>query len=382
MNKIMIFFFAALSLTMLSGCQTTTTPITPTVLLNEHSLTLNIGEIFTLAATVSNSEGQYVVYTSDNAEIANVSDNGTITGVGAGSCKVIAALGTASDTCNVTVLEYEAPDIPQNIDGYAFVWSDEFNGGVLNAEVWNIEVSGSGGGNNELQYYTARQENVSLGTDPESGEKCLILTAIKENYSGKTCTSGRVNSKKKFAFEHGLIEARVKIPQTANGLWPAFWLMGDDYDEVGWPQCGEIDIMEMGNANGIGAGTQDRYFNGATHWGQSWENHPNYAHAVTNSYSVQETYHTFRLYWDNEKLSMYLDKEIYPAAPPYYEMAIAASDNQNSPGYYFHKPVFILFNLAVGGDFTGIHNINNITALGNTPVNFYIDYVRLYQKNP
>jgi len=280
--------------------------------------------------------------------------------------------------------EADTGSIPK-IEGYTLLWSDEFNGTDLNTKVWNIEVNGNGGGNNELQYYTDRKSNVSMGTDPESGEKCLILTAIKESYSGRSCTSGRVNTKNKMAFKHGLVEARMKIPRTTNGLWPAFWMMGNDYDRVGWPACGEIDIMEMGSAEGIKNNTQERYFSGWMHWGPSYNGgaYPNYGQYRTNSYAIQGSYHTFRLYWDENQIRMYLDQNLYPTVEPYCTMDIPASDADAAPGKYFHKPFFILFNLAVGGNFTGTGNINDITALNaenGYKANFYIDYVRVYQK--
>ena len=151
-------------------------------------------------------------------------------------------------------------------DGYKLVWQDLFDFGTLNPDRWNIEVNGSGGGNNELQFYTDRSENVRVGDDGK-GNGCLILTARRENYNNRNFTSGRINSKTKVAFTHGKIEASIKIPTTANGLWPAFWMMGNDYDQVGWPRCGETDIMEMGHSNGINRGVSDRFFNGACHWG-------------------------------------------------------------------------------------------------------------------
>ena len=121
----------------------------------------------------------------------------------------------------------------------------------------------------QLQYYTDRECNVHVGDDGQ-GNGCLILTAIRENYQGKEFTSGRVTTQKLFAFKHGKIEAAIKMPNTANGLWPAFWMMGNDHKEVGWPKSGETDIVEMGHQNAFGPGTQDRYFNGAMHWGQGW----------------------------------------------------------------------------------------------------------------
>ena len=268
-------------------------------------------------------------------------------------------------------------------DGYKLVWQDLFDANELNLQRWNIEVNGDGGGNNELQYYTDRTDNVRLGDDGK-GNGCLILTAKKEVYGGRQATSGRITSKNKIAFKHGKIEAAIKLPKTANGLWPAFWMMGNDYDQVGWPRCGETDIMEFGNATGIKNGTQDRYFNGTCHWGQSWENHPNYARAVTYQYSLQDDeFHIYTLIWDEEKVAMYVDLDKYPDVEPYYIMTIPATNDTNSPGYYFHKENFILFNLAVGGNFPGIWDINQITALNESndyQASMYVNYVKIYQK--
>lgn len=269
-------------------------------------------------------------------------------------------------------------------DGYKLVWQDLFDGTELNMSRWNIEVNGDGGGNNELQYYTARLDNVRVGDDGE-GNGCLILTAKKEVYNGKQCTSGRITTKNKIAFKHGKIEAAIKLPQTANGLWPAFWMMGNDFDQVGWPRCGETDIMEFGNATGIANGTQDRYFNGACHWGTAWNDHRQHANAITNSYSLQDgEFHIYTCIWDQDKVAMYVDLDRNPNASPYYIMTIPeTTTDQTHPGYYFHKENFILFNLAVGGNFPGIWDINGITALNegnNYQQSMYVNYVKIYQK--
>lgn len=269
-------------------------------------------------------------------------------------------------------------------DGYRLVWQELFDGESLDPQRWNIEVNGAGGGNNELQFYTDREDNVTLGDDGD-GNRCLILTARREAYQGRSFTSGRVNSQKLTAFTHGKIEASIKLPVTANGLWPAFWMMGNDYQEVGWPRCGEIDILEMGNATGISAGTTDRYFNGAAHWGPQWPN-ASYANAVNKAYSLQDgEYHLYTLIWTPESLKMYVDLDKMPKQNPYYKLDITVTepDNEWSAGNYFHKDNFILFNLAVGGDFTGIHKPDDITALheGNGhEASMYVNYVRIYQK--
>ena len=269
-------------------------------------------------------------------------------------------------------------------DGYTLVWQDLFDAETLNPLRWDIEVNGSGGGNNELQYYTDRSENVRLGYDGK-GNLCLILTARRENYLGKNFTSGRVNSKNRIAFTHGKIEASIKLPSTANGLWPAFWMMGNDYDEVGWPRCGEIDILEMGHSDGMANSTQDRYFNGACHWGQGWPN-ASYAKSTTKAYSLQDgEFHLYTVLWDENALAMYVDLDKRPVQNPYFKFECPADDPDNewSPGNYFHKDNFILFNLAVGGNFPGIHNADGITALNDANSNeasMYVNYVRIYQK--
>lgn len=268
-------------------------------------------------------------------------------------------------------------------DGYILVWQELFNGESLNPERWDIEVNGGGGGNNELQYYTDREENVRLGDDGK-GNHCLILTARREQYLGKKITSGRVNTKNRIAFTHGKVEAAIKLPKTANGLWPAFWMMGNDYDRVGWPKCGETDILEMGHSNGF-VGFQEKFFNGAMHWGQGW---PSASHAKDTTWpnSLQDgEFHIFTCVWDENSMKMYCDLDKYPRQNPYFSMDIPCNDPDNewSPGNYFHKDNFILFNLAVGGNFPGIHDAEKITALNDEnghEASMYVDYVKIYQK--
>lgn len=267
------------------------------------------------------------------------------------------------------------------INGYKIVWEDKFDTGTLDeAKRWSVEVNGNGGGNSELQYY--RRENISVGTEPVSGASCLIITAKKENYLNKTCTSGRLTTQNKMTVKYGKIEARIKLPKTANGLWPAFWTLGADIPTVGWPKCGEIDILEMGNSNGIKNGTQETYFNGACHWGESWNNgsYPNYAKATTNPYSLQDDFHLYTLIWAENAIKMYLDLDKYPNNSPYFEMTINGPDVVGNPRRYFHKPNFVILNLAIGGNFPQIWDINKITALNSGDAKMYVDFVRVYQK--
>lgn len=279
-----------------------------------------------------------------------------------------------------TVCHTDTPDNSGNPDaeGYVLVWNEEFTDGALDRNAWNIEVNGDGGGNNELQYYC--EKGVSIERDPVEGKQCLVLTARKENYMGKTCTSGRVTTQDRTTFLYGKVEARIWFPQTANGLWPAFWMMGNDISSVGWPACGETDIVELGHSNGFN-GTQDRYFNGASHWGPSWDKHYQYANSITNDFSVEDGFHIWTCIWDEEKVEMYVDRAARPSAAPYYRMDIPQSADMadTNPGKYFHKPNFLLLNLAIGGNFPGIWNIDQITALQNGEKKMYIDWVRIYQ---
>ena len=394
MKKLAINSLAVmLLLLMITGCGPGGEEPINSIALNKDTVKINIFKTDTLFATLKFNSTEPLVWSSDNEDIATVF-YGIVNAKYPGICNITVTCGDLSAICVVKVFPsgVDPNEPPINpIEGYTLVWADEFNGTELNRNVWNIEVSSNGGGNAEWQYYTDRPANVWLGTAP-TGEKCLVLTAKKEMYtqSGVTrhCTSGRVNTKKNLTFTHGLIEAKINIPLTANGLWPAFWLMGNDYDQVGWPKCGEIDIMEMGNRNGIIRGTQDRYFSGWFHWGPSYNNgaYPNTGKDKTNDYSIQGSFHTFRMYWDADQIRMYLDQDIYPNIAPYCSLSIPASDADNAAGKYFHKPFFILFNLAIAGNFTGItgnYDMSRITALNEAndyTAHYYIDYVRIYQK--
>ena len=262
---------------------------------------------------------------------------------------------------------------------YTLVWNEDFTETSLDQQVWNIEVNGNGGGNNELQYYC--EKAVTLGVEPTTGKHCLILTATKEEYMGKGCTSGRVNTKNKMYYTFGRIDARIKFPQTANGLWPAFWQMGNNYDEVGWPRCGETDLIELGHQNAFSKGTQDRYFNGAMHVGRQWDAVWSQANSVTWDYSVEDTFHIVTMIWTPNSIDMYMDKDAHPEKEPYFHADLEPNDDEwYNRQVIFGKPNFVIANLAVGGNFPGIKDINNISALNNGPRKMYIDWIRIYQQ--
>lgn len=298
---------------------------------------------------------------------------------------------------------------------YQLQWSDEFDGTELNRDYWNVEDNARGGGNAELQYYTPR--NISIEKHPATGESCLVLTAQKEDYGNRPCTSARLNTQDKVTVHYGKVEARIAFPHTADGLWPAFWMLGnnlaknlgnnDDVDKtkaalakqgrVVWPKCGEIDICEMGHHKGIENGTQDRYFNGACHWGESFNNgaYPNVGGFYTADYPVQGDFHLFTLVWTEDSIAMYLDQDKYPETAPYFQLSLRNKE-VNQPGHYFNHPFYLVLNLAVGGFFPNMPaaekyperitfddpSFQKVTALpaDGTPVKMYVDYIRVYTK--
>lgn len=228
------------------------------------------------------------------------------------------------------------------------VWSDEFNGSSLSTSNWTAEIGtgSSGWGNNELQYYTNRNENLSV-----SGGN-LVITARKESYGGMNYTSARIKTQNHYSFTYGKVEARIKLP-SGQGLWPAFWMLGSNITSVGWPKCGEIDIMERVNNNS--------YVNGTVHWDSNGQ--ADYGQ-VSGSLDFSQ-YHTYSIEWDSSYIRWYVDGALFN------EFYI-----QNNTGgtEEFQKPFFILLNLAVGGNWPG--SPNNSTPF---PSKMLVDYVRVYK---
>ncbi len=303
----------------------------------------------------------------------------------------------------------------QATEKYTLVWEDDFNGEVIDTAYWNFEDNARGGGNAEMQYYTPR--NASIEHHPETGESCLVIAAKREDYKNRPATSARLNTHDKVYFQYGKIEARIAFPYTADGLWPAFWMLGNDLardlgnddsvdkqvanlkkqGRVVWPKCGEIDIVEMGHHVGIENGTQDRYFNGAAHWGEAFNDgkYPNTSGMMTADYAVQGEFHLFTVIWTEDSIAMYLDQDKYPDVKPYFALSLR-NKAVNEPGHYFIKPFYFVVNLAVGGFFPALpapekyapvitadcENFQKITALptDGTPVKMYVDYIRVYQQ--
>ena len=250
---------------------------------------------------------------------------------------------------------------------YNLVWEENFEGSSLNMDVWNYDTPTgiwNTGSNQELQYYSP--DNVSVGPDGEGGN-ALIITAKKETRESYQFTSGRIHTRGKVGVRFGKIEARIKLPVLADGLWPAFWMLGT---KNVWPASGEIDIFEGGHNEGIAAGTQDRTFNGALHWqaGGVASHGPQYT-APEGSSLYQ--YNTFTMEWSPSKIEMFFNNE----TEPYFAMNINGADAEEFRDW----PHYFILNLAVGGSFPGITNPNDITA--TLPAKMMVDYIKVYQKS-
>ncbi len=222
--------------------------------------------------------------------------------------------------------------------------------GAPNSLIWGYDIGGNGWGNNELQYYTDRPENIVV----ENG--VLKITARQESYMGSGFTSARILTKGKFQQKYGRIEARIKLPW-GKGLWPAFWMLGADIDTNSWPACGEIDIMEY-------LGNDPTTVLGTVHGpGYSGGESISKSYSLTNS-RFDTDFHVFGIEWGEDYINYYVDDVLYNQ--------VKREDVTGE--WVFNKPFFIILNMAVGGNLPGSPNQDTVF-----PQEMLVDYVRVYQ---
>ncbi len=242
---------------------------------------------------------------------------------------------------------------------WQLVWSDEFNGTAgtsPDSTKWKFDIgvgpNSNGWGNAELEYYTNKTTNASIDSNGY-----LAITARKESFGGSSFTSSRIITKASFNQTYGRFEARIKTPW-GPGIWPAFWLLGSDVDTVGWPQCGEIDIMEL-------RGQNPDIINGTVHG-------PGYSggNSITKIFALENdrfdvNFHVFAVEWGSDYIDFFVDKTLYQRITP-----------ENITGkWVFNHPFFIILNLAVGGNYVGFPS--NLTPF---PQTMFVDYVRVYKE--
>ena len=245
--------------------------------------------------------------------------------------------------------------------GWKLVWSDEFNavdGSGVDRSKWVLETGSGIWGNEELEYYTDRSANVFL----RDGN--LVIRALNEKYppsdpKAQNYTSGRLKTFGKFSQTYGLFEARIKVP-FGQGMWPAFWMLGDDIGKIGWPGCGEIDIMEN-------IGKEPSMIHGSIHG-------PGYIgnvgieapYTLPGEQRFADDFHVFAVEWSPDSIAFFVDETMY--------VKRTRADLRPGWKWVFDKPFFLILNLAVGGDWPGPPDSST-----HFPQEMLVDYVRVYE---
>ncbi len=240
---------------------------------------------------------------------------------------------------------------------WVLTWSDEFDGPFgqrPDSTRWRYDI-GTDWGNAQLEYDTDRPENVSL-----DGNGHLVITAREESYLGRDYTSGRINTHRFFAQQSGRFEARIRLP-SGRGLWPAFWLLGSNFESVNWPGCGEIDIMEY-------RGQEPGVSHGSLHG-------PGYSggNAVTSRFTLpagarfDQGFHVFAVEWNEDQITWIVDDTRF--------FSVRSADLPPGGQWVFRQPFFIILNVAVGGNFVGPPDASTVF-----PQQMRVDYVRVYRR--
>jgi len=236
---------------------------------------------------------------------------------------------------------------------WKLVWNDEFDGDSLDRSRWAFDLGGSGWGNNELQFYTDRPENARVA------DGMLVIEARQEDRLGRDFTSARLKTQSLHAWTYGRFEARMKLP-TGQGIWSAFWMLGEDIVTAKWPASGEIDIMEnIGAPHTVYATIHGPGYSGGEGIGASY-NLPNG--------TVTDGFHVYAVEWEPDEIRWFVDDVQFASVTP--------DDLPNGKEWVFDHPFFLLLNVAVGGNWPG--NPDDTTTF---PQTMQVDYVRVYQES-
>lgn len=246
---------------------------------------------------------------------------------------------------------------PTSYDGMTMIWEDDFSGATLNSSNWSHETgTGTNGwGNNELQYYQSQNTTMQDGH--------LIITAKEESVGGSNYTSSRIISQNKFDFTYGRVDVRASLPE-GQGMWPALWMLGSNFNSVGWPACGEIDIMEK-----VGGAGKENVIHGTAHWqdpaANNAINHAEFGGEVHLSTNTTNQFHVYSIEWTENRIVWYVD------GSQYHVMSTSPADLSE-----FRRSFFFIFNVAVGGNWPGSPN-----ASTTFPQHMIVDYIRVFQQN-
>lgn len=260
------------------------------------------------------------------------------------------AIGTIRNDDSVIAVEaggYEAAD---EYPGKSLVWSDEFNGPEIDLNNWTYDLGGGGWGNQEWQIYTNSPNNAYVANGN------LMIVALDNGFQ---YTSARMKSIGLQEFQHGRIDVRALLP-TGQGIWPAIWMLGGNFPNVGWPACGEIDIMEL-------VGNQPNVVHGTVHYGNDWSQHQYTGGSTYLPFgeSFADEFHVFSIEWDETGIRWLLDDQ------QYFQVNQDVTGAQNYP---FNNDFFFILNVAVGGIWPGYPDDTTVF-----PNFMAVDYVRVYQ---
>ena len=292
-----------------------------------------------------------LTWSSSDPSVATIDQNGHVKALAPGNTTITLATNLDSVTARVSV--------EHSWGEYTLVWSDEFDGSALDETVWSYNTGGNGWGNNEKQYYTSRPENIRV----QNG--MLEIEARKEQYQNNEYTSARIMSKSKKTFTYGKMESRIKFPG-GKGTWPAFWMMGNS---GGWPNCGEIDIIEhVGNIPARASFALHTVMKNGTK-GNNWSS------VKWFDYSLADDFHTYGIEWAQEEKD---GKDVIRFTVDGVQYAEVWEEQIDNNDYWpFNKPFFFIYNLAIGGNMGG--QIDD--AIFDQQRIMYVDWVRVYQRS-
>jgi len=260
------------------------------------------------------------------------------------------AIGTIKNDDTTLLISDEGYSSAESYPGRVLVWSDEFLEEEINTSNWTYDLGGGGWGNQELQTYTSSAENSMI-----SEGKLVILAKA----SGGSYTSARLKSIGLQEFQYGRIDIRAKLP-VGQGLWPAIWMLGANYTSMGWPACGEIDIVEL-------VGSNPRRVHGTVHFGNNPSQHQSAGQGISIPFpdTFADEFHVFSIEWEESLIRWFLDDQEYFSISP---------SNMNGQNYPFNEEFFFILNVAVGGQWPGPPSEN--TAF---PQFMAVDYIRVFQ---
>jgi len=267
---------------------------------------------------------------------------------------LISILDDDDPSNNELVIPTTGYETPTTYEGMTLIWEDDFNGDAVNLDDWTFEIgNGSDGwGNGEKQYY--RSQNTTIEQDDY-----LVIEARNEGFSGLDYTSSRMITEGKKEFQYGRVDIRAAMPE-GRGLWPALWMLGQNFQTTGWPMCGEMDIMEL-------VGHQPGRTNSTVHFGDSYDDRDSKGAAkqLPDGAKFSEEFHVFSLVWEENNIRFLLDDELVKQITPV---------DMGGQNYPFNQPFFFIFNVAVGGQWPG--DPDSTTSF---PQRMIVDYIRVFQ---